>query len=100
MNYLALTINGTPMQAPPTIPTGGLNMLEGILGNGLVLAMVFAAIFALFIILRGGIQWIASGGEKGKVEQARMRIIYGILGLLLVFVSYAIINLVLGLFGV
>ena len=99
MNQLALTINGTPMDKPSGIPDSGGTSLQTIVGNGLTIIMVFAAFFALFILIRGGIQWTMSGGEKGKIEQARMRIIYGILGLLLVFFSFFIMNFVLGLFN-
>lgn len=98
MKHLALTVNGTPMPAPH-VPTGGVDMLNQVISVGLTLVFGFAALFALYTLLRGGIQWAASGGDKTKVEQARMRIVYGILGLLLVIGAFFVINLVYGLFG-
>ncbi len=99
MKHLALTVNGTPMQAPTEIPKGGTNMLNKVLSVGLTLVLVFAVLFALLTVIQGGIQWTMSGGDKTKVEQARMRIVFGILGLLLIIGSFFIINFVYGLFG-
>lgn len=99
MKYLSLSINGTPMAAPPQIPQGGTDTLNKILSLGLTLVFVFAALFALYTSIRGGIQWSMSGGDKQKIEQARMRIIYGILGLLLILGAFLIVNFVYGLFG-
>lgn len=89
------------MAAPSEIERfdDGMLSLNNILGIGLVLVFVFAALFAIYIIIRGGIQWSMSGGDKQKIEQARMRIVYGIMGLLLILFSFLIVNFVYGLFG-
>ncbi len=62
---------------------------------------VIGAIVALVFLIWGGIKWITSGGDKAKVEGARNTIIGAIIGLIIIFASYLIINLVLSsLFGI
>ncbi|MBI2442553.1 MAG: hypothetical protein HYV40_01435 [Candidatus Levybacteria bacterium] len=56
---------------------------------------VIAVILALGFLVYGGIRWITSGGDKGGVETARNTIIAAIVGLILVFLAYVILNLVL-----
>lgn len=99
MQYLALTINGTPMEAPTQIPGGGSDVLNSVLSNALVIFLVFAALFAGFVFIRGGLEWILSGGDKQKIEQARQRLVYGIMGLLLVLLSFFVVNFVFKLFS-
>ncbi len=72
-----------------------------LVSNVLSYLFVFAAIMALIFLIWGGIKWITSGGDKAKVEGARSTIIGSIIGLIVVFASYLIINLVLSsLFGI
>ena len=56
---------------------------------------VVAVILALGFLIYGGIRWITSGGDKAGVETARNTIIAAIIGLIVVFLAYVIINLVL-----
>ncbi|MDP3941300.1 MAG: pilin [bacterium] len=56
---------------------------------------VIAVILALGFLVYGGIRWITSGGDKGGVENARNTIIAAIIGLIVVFLAYFILNLVL-----
>ena len=100
MKSLALTIQGTPIDAPPQIPQGGSDTLNMILGRGLMIIFAVAVLFALVVLIRGGIEWSASGGDKQKIEQSRLRIIYGIIGLVLVILSFFIVNFITGLFGI
>jgi hypothetical protein len=67
--------------------------------NLIVAILVIAAVIALFFLVWGGVKWILSGGDKGKVEAARSTIIAAILGLIITFMAYFILNIVLGLFG-
>ncbi|MBI2442552.1 MAG: hypothetical protein HYV40_01430 [Candidatus Levybacteria bacterium] len=64
---------------------------------GLIIQFLFviAVIVALGFLVYGGIRWITSGGDKGGVETARNTIISAIVGLILVFLAYVILNLVL-----
>lgn len=64
------------------------------------LLFVAAIILALGFLVYGGIKWITSGGDKGKVDAARGMIVAALVGLVLVFLSYFIINLAGQFFGV
>ncbi len=61
--------------------------------------IVIAFLAALFYIVLGAFQWITSGGDKGKVDSARNHIIAAILGLIIIALSFVIINVVLAALG-
>lgn len=73
--------------------------LGAVLGFVITIAFVIAVLIALFFLIWGGIKWITSGGDKAGVETARNQIIAAIIGLIIVFLAFFILNLVLGLFG-
>lgn len=97
---LALTIGGVEVKPPAVLPQGGLPEAFNIGSNLVALAFTIIIIIALFLLLWGGIKWISSGGDKTKIEGARKTITYTIIGLILVFLSFFIVNLVTGIFGV
>lgn len=77
--------------------TGG--SLGGLVGSVITAIFVIAVIIALAFLIFGGIKWILSGGDKAGVEGARNMIVASIVGLIIVFLSYFVLNLVLSLFG-
>ncbi|MCC6711004.1 MAG: hypothetical protein IT416_01490 [Candidatus Pacebacteria bacterium] len=52
------------------------------------------AITVLIFFVWGAIEWIGSGGDKGKVENARNRITQAVIGLVVLVGSYAIIGFI------
>ena len=52
------------------------------------------------MLILGGIKWITSGGDRGKVESARGQITAGFIGLVIVFAAWAILNIIENFFGV
>jgi hypothetical protein len=79
--------------------TADANSLGKIIGTGVTVAFVIAVIIALFYLIWGGIKWILSGGDKGGVEAARGTIIAAVIGLIVTFAAYFILNIVLRIFG-
>jgi hypothetical protein len=73
---------------------------SNVISRVITLALIIAALIALGFLIYGGIRWILSGGEKEKVEEARGTIIAALVGLVIVFAAYFIINIVFGLFGI
>lgn len=73
--------------------------LGAVLGFVITIAFIIAILVALAFLILGGIKWITSGGDKGGVEAARNQIIAAVVGLIVVFLAFFILNLVLGLFG-
>jgi len=67
--------------------------------SGVGILFIVAVVAALFFLIFGGIKWITSGGDKAKLETARNTIIASVIGLILVFSSYFILNVVLEFFG-
>jgi hypothetical protein len=68
----------------------GSNIVGSILNAMLILAVVIS----LFFLVYGGIRWIMSGGDKGKIDQARGTIIAAIVGLVIAFLAYFIVSVV------
>jgi hypothetical protein len=63
-------------------------------------ALIIAALLVFVYLVWGGIQWITSGGDKGKTEEARNRITAALVGLAIVAAAWAIIQLVAYFFGI
>ena len=57
-------------------------------------AIVIAAIIFFFMLVIGGIRWIASGGDKAQTEAARNQITAALIGLVIVFAAWAIVALI------
>lgn len=72
----------------------------GLVGTAITLLFVIAVVIALGFLVWGGIKWILSGGDKSAVEGARNTIVAAIVGLVIVFLSYFILNIVLRFFGI
>jgi len=71
-----------------------------IIGSVINLVFVVAVVFALFYLVYGGFRWMISTGDKGKVTEAREHIIAAIIGLVIIFLAYFIINIILGFFNI
>ena|SRR5579871_3943948 len=68
------------------------------LGSVISLLFFIAVLIALGFLIYGGIRWITSGGDKANLETARGTIIAAVIGLIIVFLSYIILNLVMQFF--
>lgn len=53
------------------------------------------AMIAVVMIIYGGIQYTTSAGEAGKVKKAKDTIMYGVIGLVISLLAFAIVNFVL-----
>lgn len=84
------------LQPGATTQFGNLSTLTfpGIISALIRLTVVVAAIVFFFILVIGGIRWIASGGDKAQTEAARSQITAALVGLVIVFAAWAIVALI------
>lgn len=59
--------------------------------------VMVVGIVAVIMIILGGIFYVISAGDPGKIKKAKDTILYGIIGLVIVLLSFAIVNFVLGI---
>lgn len=71
----------------------------GLLQTLITIAFIVATLIALAFLIFGGIKWIMSGGDKAGVEGARNMIVAALVGLVIVFLSYLLLNIVFSFFG-
>ena len=55
-----------------------------------------AGIVAVIFIVIGGINYMTSGGDTGKLKKAKDTILYATIGLIICALSFAIVNWVIG----
>lgn len=63
-----------------------------------IILLLAAAAFVAF--LWGVFEFIAHAGDSTKREEGRKAILWGIVGLVIIFGAYSIINVALGTFGI
>ena len=69
-----------------------------LLGQLLTLIFVVSIVAALFYLVWGGFKWLTSGGDKTAVGAAREHIVAAIIGLVVIFLSYFILNILVNFF--
>ncbi|PIS05027.1 MAG: hypothetical protein COT81_03340, partial [Candidatus Buchananbacteria bacterium CG10_big_fil_rev_8_21_14_0_10_42_9] len=67
-------------------------------------ALAFLGVLAILIVLYGGFVWMTAGGEENKIQRAKDILRNGIIGLVIILTSYAIVTFVFnsilsGVFG-
>lgn len=73
--------------------------LGSVITTAISVVMGIGAILTFLYLIWGGIEWITSGGEKSKAEQARTKITTAVIGLIVLAASYALLKLVLEVLG-
>ena len=53
-------------------------------------------ILAVVMVIIGGVKYTTSGGDQNAVTSAKNTILYGIVGLVIAILAYAIVNFVIG----
>lgn len=56
---------------------------------------VIMGIVAVFVIILGGFNMMTSSGDPGKVKKGKDTILWGVIGLVVAILAYAIVNFVL-----
>lgn len=91
--------NGQP--ADPNGPgIATLSCVWIVLQNVINAALVLSAVVAVFLIIYSGFQYVTSTGDKEKVDAARKRMTYAIIGLVFILMSFIIITFISQITGV
>ncbi|OGY24678.1 MAG: hypothetical protein A2Y57_00340 [Candidatus Woykebacteria bacterium RBG_13_40_7b] len=115
VSYIIIKVIGTILNinifsfVKPAYADGGINILGNFgpaaLGTlGELVSKLIAPIFGIagvvffFILLFGGLKLLTSGGDQKAVAGAKATITNGVIGLLIILLSYTIIKVILGLF--
>lgn len=105
MAFIALWLASyVPVYAESICPRSGgfnslcqlkVNKIGGIIGAVIQVLLILAILLCLFFLLYGGIRYISSGGDKGKIDQARGTLTAAVVGLIISLLAFFILNLVL-----
>ncbi len=80
--------------APP------LSCVSIVLQNIINSALVISGVVAVILIMYAGFQYATSNGDKEKVDAARKRITYAIIGLIVIVFAFTFMNVITQLIGV
>lgn len=61
-----------------------INVIIGVIG-----------VIAVVVVILGGVYYVISQGEAAKIAKAKNTILYGIVGLVIALLAFAIVNFVL-----
>lgn len=85
----------------PTVGKGdSVTIFNTFLRNFIGIAMIVGAIVFLAFFIMGAIQYIVAAGDKAKLEAAKGKIQTALIGILLLFVVFAIMKFVGKFFGI
>ena len=74
--------------------TSGTGFFQKFIPSLISLAFVVGAIIFFFTLVLGAIQWISSGGDKQALEGAKGKITNAIIGIVILFATFAVIKLI------
>lgn len=85
---------------PQPVDQTGVQFFQNALPAAVGLGFVIGAIIFFFMLVVGAIQWIFSGGDKQSLESAGGKLSNALVGILILFAAFAVINLIEIFFGI
>ena len=80
-----------------TNPLGNVNIFD-IVANIRKTILGLVGVAALVMFIYGGILWMTSAGNSQRIEKGRETLTWAAIGLVVIFASYALVNLILKAF--
>lgn len=71
-----------------------LRCIPAVLNNVITFALIASGTVALFFIIWAGAKLVTSGGDQKRVEGARKTLMWAIIGLVIILLSFFILNMV------
>lgn len=102
-NNLAQGLQIQPDGAAPVTVTGplvGINNLGDLVNTLMSFLLPIAGIILFFILIWGGYDILMSQGDSDKVQSGKNKITAGVIGIVLLVLSYLITNILGYIFGV
>lgn len=81
-----------PNPAPDALPAELINGDGAVFNQIVQLVLLIVGAIAVLMLIVGGIRYIVSGGDSSAVEGAKNTILYAIIGIIIVFLSYAAVE--------
>lgn len=90
-----LTYPGGVVQGPVAFATVG-----GVIQTAIPFVFAFSGIALLLMLIAAGFDFVTSAGDPKKLEMGKQRLTYAIVGFLVIFVSYWMVQLAGIIFGI
>ena len=92
MNDIIRTV--ADIAKPGEVPGGGTGDIQGSVINILNVIIGLLSVVCVIVIIIGGVQYMTSTGDAGKVKKAKDTIMYAIIGLVVCGLAAVIVNFV------
>ncbi len=76
--------------------TGGIGDFRYLLLQFLNFFLGFLGLLAVLMVIYGGFLYMTAAGEESKTENGKKVILYSIIGIIIILISFALVNTVLG----
>lgn len=84
----------------PVTGVATLACIPIVIKNVIIAALFFAGVISIVLIIYAGIKFISSRGDPTQVDAAKKTLTYAIIGLIIIFLSFFIVNVISNLTGV
>ena len=79
---------------------GGIKFFQVFIPKLVGLGFLIGVLIFFFVMIIGAIQWITSGGDKASLESARGKIANALVGVIILFVIFALLRVIEDFFGI
>jgi hypothetical protein len=77
----------------------GTTSIPDLIGRIIKGALGVVGSLALLMFIFGGLTWMTSGGNEEKIKKGKGILIWAVLGIVTIFTSYSVLNLVFKILG-
>lgn len=92
----SVTIGGQTISSPFTLPP----TISELISKAILIIFPLAGVGLLLMIISAGFELMTSAGDAKKMESGKNRLTYAIVGFLIIFIAYWIVELVGIAFGI
>ena len=100
IDKIAFSIGNNQITAPGQVPSGGVGSLPRLVGWGVSVLIIIAIFMSLFFMIWAGIDYTMSQGNKEKLQAAKSKLRFSIIGLVIILFALPIMWIYLGIFGI